>query len=80
MLVKPISRSLEESAWHETENIRQRAGLLSASITLASADEIKQLFLTCQAADVPIAQSLRNEPWQKYTPMSYWRLRVAKNC
>src|ERR1035438_98705 len=27
------------------EDIRQREGLLSASITLASADEIKQLFL-----------------------------------
>jgi catechol 2,3-dioxygenase-like lactoylglutathione lyase family enzyme len=45
------------------EDIRQREGLLSASITLASADEIRQLFLAYQAADVPIAQSLRNEPW-----------------
>jgi catechol 2,3-dioxygenase-like lactoylglutathione lyase family enzyme len=49
------------------EDIRQREGLLSASITLASADEIKQLFLACQAADVPLAQSLRNEPWQART-------------
>src|SRR5579863_9331172 len=45
------------------EDIRQREGLLSASITLASADEIKQLFLAYQAADVSMAQSLRNEPW-----------------
>ena len=45
------------------EDIRQREGLLSASITLASADEIKQLFLAYQAAGVPLAQSLRNEPW-----------------
>jgi uncharacterized glyoxalase superfamily protein PhnB len=34
---------------------------------LASADEIKQLFLAYQAADVPLAQSLRNEPWQAKT-------------
>ena len=49
------------------EDIRQREGLLSASITLASADEIKRLFLAYQAADVPLAQSLRNEPWQAKT-------------
>jgi catechol 2,3-dioxygenase-like lactoylglutathione lyase family enzyme len=45
------------------EDIRQREDLLSASITLASADEIKQIFLTYQAADVPFHQSLKNEPW-----------------
>jgi catechol 2,3-dioxygenase-like lactoylglutathione lyase family enzyme len=45
------------------EDIRQREGLLSASITLGSADEIKQLFLTYQNVDVPMAQPLRNEPW-----------------
>jgi len=44
-------------------DIREREGLLSASITLASADEIKELFLAYQAADVPIYQSLRKEPW-----------------
>ena len=49
------------------EDIRQREDLLSASITLGSADEIKQLFLACQAADVPLHQSLRNEPWQAKT-------------
>jgi catechol 2,3-dioxygenase-like lactoylglutathione lyase family enzyme len=49
------------------EDIRQREDLLSASITLASADEIKQLFLTYQAAGVPIHQPLRNEPWQAKT-------------
>ena len=58
-------RSMDESFF--AEDIRQREGLLSASITLASADEIKQLFLTYQAADVPLAQSLRNEPWQAKT-------------
>jgi len=45
------------------EDIRQREGLLSASITLASTDEIKQLFLAYQTVDVPFAQPLRNEPW-----------------
>jgi uncharacterized glyoxalase superfamily protein PhnB len=49
------------------EDIREREDLLSASITLASADEIKQLFLAYQAADVPIHQPLRNEPWQAKT-------------
>ena len=49
------------------EDIRQREDLLSASITLGSADEIEQLFITYQDADVPIAQSLRNEPWQAKT-------------
>ncbi|MFL6429463.1 MAG: VOC family protein [Acidobacteriaceae bacterium] len=44
-------------------DIREREGLLSASITLASADEIRQLFVAYQAADVPLAQSMRNEPW-----------------
>jgi catechol 2,3-dioxygenase-like lactoylglutathione lyase family enzyme len=48
-------------------DIRQREDLLSASITLGSAEEIKQLYLTCQAADVPIHQPLRNEPWQAKT-------------
>ena len=58
-------RYMDESFF--AEDIRQREGLLSASITLASADEIKQLFLACQAANVPLAQSLRNEPWQAKT-------------
>jgi catechol 2,3-dioxygenase-like lactoylglutathione lyase family enzyme len=58
-------RHMDESFF--SEDIRQREDLLSASITLASADEIKQLFLDYQAADVPLAQSLRNEPWQAKT-------------
>jgi catechol 2,3-dioxygenase-like lactoylglutathione lyase family enzyme len=58
-------RSMDESFF--AEDIRQRESLLSASITLASADEIKQLFLAYQAAGVPLAQSLRNEPWQAKT-------------
>jgi len=58
-------RWMEESFF--AEDIRQREGLLSASITLGSAEEIKQLFLACQAAEVSLAQSLRNEPWQAKT-------------
>jgi catechol 2,3-dioxygenase-like lactoylglutathione lyase family enzyme len=58
-------RSMDESFF--AEDIRQREGLLSASITLGTADEIKQLFLACQAADVPLAQPLRTEPWQART-------------
>lgn len=54
-------RSLDEEFF--AEDIREREGLLSASITLATADEIKALFLAYQAADVPFAQTLRDEPW-----------------
>jgi catechol 2,3-dioxygenase-like lactoylglutathione lyase family enzyme len=45
------------------EDIRLQEDLLSASITLDSADEIKQLFLAYQAAEVPFHQALRKQPW-----------------
>lgn len=54
-------RSMDESFF--AEDIREREGLLSASITLASADEIKQLYFAYQAAGVPLPQALRREPW-----------------
>jgi uncharacterized glyoxalase superfamily protein PhnB len=44
-------------------DIREREGLLSASITVATAEEIKQLFLSYQAMDVPFHQTLKQEPW-----------------
>jgi catechol 2,3-dioxygenase-like lactoylglutathione lyase family enzyme len=44
-------------------DIREREGLLSAAITVASVDEIKELFLAYQAAEVPFQQLLKNEPW-----------------
>jgi len=44
-------------------DVREREELLSASITIASADEIKQLFAAYQAADVPFHHELRDEPW-----------------
>jgi uncharacterized glyoxalase superfamily protein PhnB len=44
-------------------DIRQREGLLSASITVATANEIKQLFLNYQAAGASFHQPLKKEPW-----------------
>jgi len=44
-------------------DVRGREHLLSASFTVASASEIKQLFLSYQAAGVPFHQTLKTEPW-----------------
>jgi catechol 2,3-dioxygenase-like lactoylglutathione lyase family enzyme len=44
-------------------DVREREDLLSASITVASADEIKQLFWSYQTLDVPFHQTLKQEPW-----------------
>jgi uncharacterized glyoxalase superfamily protein PhnB len=44
-------------------DIRKREHLLSASITVATAKEIKQLFLSYQAAGVSFHQALKKEPW-----------------
>ena len=44
-------------------DVREREDLLSASITVASADEIKQLVSSYQALDVPFHQTLKQEPW-----------------
>lgn len=44
-------------------DIREREGLLSASITVAGFDEIELLFLNFQAAGVRFAQSLEERPW-----------------
>jgi hypothetical protein len=43
--------------------VRKREHLLSASITVATANEIKQLFLSYQAAGVSFHQALKKEPW-----------------
>ena len=48
-------------------DVRQREGLLSATITLATASEIKQLYLSYQAADVSFHQALQKEPWGSRT-------------
>ena len=48
-------------------DVRKREHLLSASITLATTNEIKQLFLSYQAAGVPFHQALKKEPWDART-------------
>lgn len=44
-------------------DIREREHLLSATLTVATADEINQLFLTYQTAGVRFHQTLKKEPW-----------------
>src|SRR5271168_2582023 len=44
-------------------DVRRREHLLSASITVATANEIKELFLSYQAAGIPFHQALKKEPW-----------------
>ncbi len=44
-------------------DIRQREHLLSASIALDTANDIKQLYLAYQSAGVSFHQALRTEPW-----------------
>jgi catechol 2,3-dioxygenase-like lactoylglutathione lyase family enzyme len=44
-------------------DIREREHLLSATLTVATADEIKQLFLNYQAAGVRFQRTLKKEPW-----------------
>jgi catechol 2,3-dioxygenase-like lactoylglutathione lyase family enzyme len=43
--------------------LRDREQLLAASLTVATAEEIKRLFLAFQAAGVTFFQTLRREPW-----------------
>lgn len=44
-------------------DVREREHLLAASLTVATAEEIKQLFVTFQGAGVRFAQTLKKEPW-----------------
>jgi uncharacterized glyoxalase superfamily protein PhnB len=44
-------------------DIREREHLLSASLNVATTDQIKQLFLSYQATGVPFHQTLKKEPW-----------------
>lgn len=44
-------------------DIRKREQLLSATITVATADEIQQLFQSYQAAGATFQQQLKKEPW-----------------
>lgn len=43
--------------------VRDREELLSASMTVATADEIKLLFLEFQSAGVTFRQTLKRQPW-----------------
>lgn len=58
-------RFMDESFF--AEDVREREGLLAASITVATTAEIQDLFAAYQAADVTFAQALRDEPWQAKT-------------
>jgi catechol 2,3-dioxygenase-like lactoylglutathione lyase family enzyme len=44
-------------------DIREREGLLSATLTVGTTDEIKKLLLSYQAAGVRFHQTLKKEPW-----------------
>jgi catechol 2,3-dioxygenase-like lactoylglutathione lyase family enzyme len=44
-------------------DVREREQLLSATITLGSAAEIKQLFSDFRAAGATFSQDLKKEPW-----------------
>jgi catechol 2,3-dioxygenase-like lactoylglutathione lyase family enzyme len=43
--------------------LRERESLLAASITVDTAEDVRQLYLDSQAAGVTFAQPLRHEPW-----------------
>src|SRR5262249_56453267 len=43
--------------------LRDREELLSAALTVATANEIKQLFLEFQSANVTFFQMLKMQPW-----------------
>jgi catechol 2,3-dioxygenase-like lactoylglutathione lyase family enzyme len=43
--------------------LREREELLSAAMTVSTADEIKQLYLEFQAAGVSFQRPLKREPW-----------------
>jgi catechol 2,3-dioxygenase-like lactoylglutathione lyase family enzyme len=52
-----VERSVIEST------VRDREELLSVSMTVATADEIKLLFLEFQSAGVAFCQTLKKQPW-----------------
>ena len=55
--LRRVDRSVIESM------VRDREQLLSASLTVATADEIKQLFLEFQSAGVTFEETLKRQPW-----------------
>lgn len=55
-----VLRQMEEPVFLE---IRERENLLSAAITVATAEEIERLYLSYQAEGVRFHQLLQREPW-----------------
>jgi catechol 2,3-dioxygenase-like lactoylglutathione lyase family enzyme len=45
------------------QELREREQLLSATITVDTADDIKRLFLAFQSAGVAFQQTLKRQPW-----------------
>ncbi len=54
-------RCVEQPVWDA--GLRDREQLLSASLTVAGADEIKRLFLEFEAVGVTFFQALKSERW-----------------
>ena len=54
-------RCVEKAVFEST--VRDREDLLSVSMVVATADEIKLLFLEFQSADVTFHQRLKKQPW-----------------
>jgi catechol 2,3-dioxygenase-like lactoylglutathione lyase family enzyme len=55
-----VVRSVDEPVFTD---IREREHLLSAAVTVATAEEIKQLFFKYQTEGVGFDQPLKTEPW-----------------
>jgi len=55
-----VLRQIDEPVFRD---IREREHLISAAITVATVDGIKQLFLSYQSEGVPFGQTLKKEPW-----------------
>jgi len=57
--------------------LRDREELLSADMTVETADEIKQLFLEFQSAGVEFFQTLKRMPWGRRTSSSRTRMETC---
>lgn len=62
-----ILKSMDEDFFTRQSCTPEDDPLLSASITVATAAEIEDLFRAWESAGVPFAQTLRTEPWQART-------------
>jgi len=63
-VAEPSARAAEIVGGQLVEStVRDRDELLSASMTVATADEIKLLFLEFQSAGVAFHQTLKKQPW-----------------